>query len=488
MGTIDSAREGAPVASPKPVFQAGAFEVVFDQDPLRRAGEVRFPRLRRWTQPWRSALQRIPAWCTVVGSTAIAIAIVWGSYYPEIMVLYGVSFVIALLGWLQLRRIDLQVGLSGWLLLGIGLCLAAGTALLAQTPSFRRALAVNHSIARGAQIAFSDGRVWRLLGREIYRPESTVIHGPLEAFPRQVARDLFGGRAVPGTIDVTSFPGDDKDYSQYVEAVGPHLSEFPLDRLNATTLEQITRDRRLPLTVVQITGKIAPKDVAFLTRRNLLVDTLVLIDADAESIQMLKRLADEGTALRRIVLMNCELDVSAAKELQRLQASLVIHKSGIGSMRRLSLEELDAMINAGCRVDAIHTWTIDAEQAERLAKIPSLTTLSATLLDDRAVEALKNSNLSSVQLRELTESAAESFLSYPALSFVFADTMRIDGSWASRISKLGTPIGPQGRNLQIRTKVLDTDQEGFLLFQRYSNAMRYDFLKYRSDDRVGHQP
>jgi hypothetical protein len=470
------------------VYEAGAFEVVFEQDPMRRADAIRFPRLKRWTQPWRSVLQWIPAWCTVIGTTAFAIGIVWGSYYPEIMVLYGASFVIALIGLLRLRRIDMQVGLRGWLLLGIGLCLAGGTAVLSRVPSFRRALAVNHSTARGAQLAFSNGRVRRLLGREIYRPELSDVHGPLEAFPRQVVQDLFRGRVVRGAIDVTSYPGDDKDYSEYAEAVGPHLSEFQLNRLNATTLEQITRNPRLPLSVIQITGKIAPKDVAFLTRRNILVDTLVLIDADAESIQMLKRLADDGIALRRIVLLNCEWDVPAAEELQRLQAGLVIRKTGIADIHRLTLEELDALVSEGCNVEAIHTPTIDGEQAERLAKIPSLTTLSATLLDDRAVEALKSSNLSEVQVKELTESVAESLLSYPALNFVFADTMRIDGSWASRISKLGTPIGPQGRSLYIRTKLLDTDQEGFLLFQRYTPAMRYDAVQYRNDDRVGRQP
>jgi hypothetical protein len=149
---------------------------------------------------------------------------------------------------------------------------------------------------------------------------------------------------------------------------------------------------------------------------------------------------------------------------------------------------LDALIQSGCNVEAIHTPTIDAVQAERLAKIPSLTTLSATLLDDQAVEALKSSNLASVQLKELTESAAESLLSYPALNFVFADTMRIDGSWARRIRKLVAPIGPQGRMLYIRTKPLDTDQEGFILFQRHSPAMRYDAVRYRNDDRAGRQP
>lgn len=488
MGTINSAREGAPVANARQAYRAGAFEVVFEQDPMGRAHAIRFPRLRRWMQPWRSPLRRIPSWCIAVGGAAIAIGIAWGAYYPEISLLYGAALAIGLIGLLRLRRIDTQVGLLGWLLLGIGICLAVGTAVLSSVPSFRRAIAVNYSVARGAQFAFTDAKVKTILGREIFREAVHDIHGPLEAFPRQVVQDMFAGRAVPGSIELTSYPGDDQDCSEYVEAVGPHLSELQLNRLNATTLERITRSRRLPLSVIQITGRIAPKDVAFLARGNLVYDTLVLIDADADSIQRLNRLVNDGGAPRRIVLLNCEWDVPAARTLQQLQADLVIRKTGVADTNRLTLEELDALIQSGCKVEAVHTPTIDAEQAVRLAQIPWLTTLSAKLLDDQAVEALKSSNLSSVQLKELTESAAESLLSYPALNFVFADTIRMDGSWASRIHKLGTPIGPQGRNLYIRTKLLDTDPEGFLLFQRYSPAMKYDAVRYRSDDRLGRQP
>ncbi|MFN7730813.1 MAG: hypothetical protein ACK5OB_02855 [Pirellula sp.] len=484
MGTIDAVRGDAPVASPKRVFQAGAFEVVFEQDPMRSAGAIRFPRLKRWTQPWQAALQSIPGWSTVIGTTAIAIGIAWVSYYPEIMVLYGASFVIALLGLLRLRRNDLQVGLRGWLLLGMGLCLAGGTAVLSRVPSFRRALAFNHSAARGAQIAFADGRVRRLFGREIYRPEFSSIHGPLEAFPRQVVQDLFAGHVVPGAIEVTSFPADDKDYSHYAAAVGSYLPEFPLNRLNATTLAHLAESERLILPVIQITGKIEPKDVAFLSRRDIFIYSLVLINADADSIQMLEGLPHSGKYARRIVLVDCEWDLPAAKSLDAWgEAALVIRKTGSAGQHRLTLEELDALVKTRCNVEAIHTPTIDGEQAERLAKIPSLTTLSAMLLDDRAVEALKNSNLSSVQLKDLTESVAESLLSYPALNFVFADAMRIDGSWASRLNELASP-GPKGRILNIRIKSLETDQAGFMLFQMYRNTMKYDAVQLRNYDGV----
>jgi hypothetical protein len=99
------------------------------------------------------------------------------------------------------------------------------------------------------------------------------------------------------------------------------------------------------------------------------------------------------------------------------------------------------------------------------------------------VEALKNSNLSSVQLKDLTESVAESLLSYPALNFVFADAMRIDGSWASRLNELASP-GPKGRILNIRIKSLETDQAGFMLFQMYRNTMKYDAVQLRNYDGV----
>lgn len=420
------------------LFRAGVYGVEFGFDPHREEPPRRFVRLQAGFRAICRKLYRIPMSLHGLAVVLLFGVGLWGAYYWEKKLLLVLAAIFALVSIPLLRRWRERVWWLGVLFASLAVAVGVATQVVFWVPYLARGFAIQRVQQAGGEVqsygVFRMEEVNRftqaLLGRDVLVGDVLSVRGPLIAFAPEIVRDLHLPPSVP--IHVSDFPTDARDWSEHVLSVAEHSVMLNASGLNEATLRALSR-KGLDIDLLVLEQEIRPADVELVSSSNVTFRTLRLYHIDSDSLRRLEGIVSAGKSVSNVYLSRCDWDESAARVLAQLGASLTLDTTYAEGPNQLPTAQLDALIAAKCRLEKLITATVDREQAVRLAQLTSLRTVTATLLDDASVDALKVLPLESIHVPRLNASVVASLMQYPNLGFIWADRMEAPVSVAGPI-------------------------------------------------------
>ncbi len=409
----------------------GEYCVEFGFDPFAESEPKRLVTIRKQWRSMEQSLFRMPA---IVYYAGVAVALMWflrTAYYPEKVVYY---IVLAATAWLAI--VVMRWFRRPWRYVGIALAaVSIGFVFLmliaSWIPEMARTFAIPRLIERRGMVEILEHPEWMsanrsmqtLTGRDLWISDLNGVRGPLSAFSPEIVRDLH----VPNSVVITiNSPSEDEiDRSENVRAIAPKAPMLQGSWMNTATLRSLAKTGlRCELLIFE--DELRDVDIDFLSSPQLDFNTLRLHRMTPDVLLRLQGLVDAGRVLGKIYLVDCQLDAASAAVMAQLQASIIMDVTDREVSLQLPLEELDAMVASGLQVKKIFCDRVNAEQARRLAAIPSLSLLTAVLSDDAAVDYLSKSALEVVTVYGINETVVASLMRYPKLGSVAFEV--IEGS------------------------------------------------------------
>lgn len=420
------------------LFRAGVYGVEFSFDPHREEPPRRFVRLQTGFREICRRLYEIPMSLHGLSVVLLLGVGLWGAYYWEKKLLLVLATAFALVSIPLLRRWRERSWWLGVLCASMALAIGGATQIAFWVPYVARGFAIQRIQQAGGEVQSygvfrmeSFNRFTQaLLGRDVLVGDVLSVRGPLNAFAPEVVRDLHLPPSVP--IHVSDFPPDARDWSEHVLSVAEHSVMLNASGLNEATLHALSR-KGMDIDLLVLEQVIRPADVELVASPKVTFHTLRLYHAEPDSIGRLGGVVDAGKSVSHVYLSRCTWDETTARVLTQLGASLTLDTTYVEGPNKLPVEQLDALIAAKCRLEKLITDTIDQEQAVRLAQLTTLRTVTATLLDDASVDALKVLPLESIHVPHLNASVVASLMQYPNLGFIWADRMEAPVSIAGPI-------------------------------------------------------
>jgi hypothetical protein len=450
-------------------YRYGEYCVEFVDDPKTSLVPRRTGRLRRgweWIGRW---LGRIPGVVIYAALGLTAAYSISTAFYPEKAFVYWIAAGLTVAGTVVARRVKPPMGL-----LGIGFLVLGGTLWLALAatsvvPELSRGFAVAYAVQRGGQLAVfghaefdSANRFMQsLTGRDLWVSDIVSVRGPLEAFPPAVVRDLNVPDNVPIYV-VAPSEETGTDWSSHVRAIASQTPMLNGSWMNESTLIGLSRSP-LRCDLLLFDEVLTEGALRLLRSPSLRYATLRLHRIGPEEILKLSSLKDTGRTLGNVYLSDCDLDLASAKVLADLQAQVVLDGGRQADDSLLAIDDLDALVQAQVSVQKVITSEVDRERAARLAQLPSLAMLQATLTDEDAVERLSNSALEVLEVAQFNPMIVASLLKYPKLGFVTFQLM--DGEF-----EFGKPLFNKPEIYGIHARIYRGTAKQIARFRRQGRA------------------
>lgn len=416
-----------PVPEPSPSslhrFRYGEYVVELSFDPYAESEPQRWVALRKGWRRFGRFLYRVPEW---VYLSAIAIATAAASisaYYSELIFMLVATGLATAVGIALARRFQQGLGIFGVACILIGGILFAFFKLTTLLPEVARSYAIPRIMEKGGEVRTFltpewdtlNNTLFPLTGRDFAIADIISIRGPLEAFSPRVIEDL----SIPNNvvIQITRPQDDSLDWTSHVQAIAPRSPMLLGSWWNDATLQGLTQ-KSLNCDLLLFDRALTLAQAQLIASPRLRYNTLRLHNMEPDSLVLMCKANEIGKPLGNVYLVDCKLDSKAASAMAAFGPRVILEKRDSVNKGSLTVEELDAIVDADLDVRKIFTSSINHEQAERLARIPRLEMLPAVLADEAAVEHLRASQLETVTVAYANDTIVASLMKYPNLGFV----------------------------------------------------------------------